>query len=116
MNKGKKDLRTVYLLFGVLAMVDLTFIIILLCATYGVTRPIELSGNIECNSGNLGIDYKSDYNSKVNFNNYTKQYEGDFIPKILNLKGIDNLNCKLSFNIKGTSSQLLEIIGGGYNG
>jgi hypothetical protein len=118
MAKEKRDLRIVYLMVGFISFLILMFTVIIFIAGHFVNQPVEVSGNIECNSGNIGIDYKSVYNSTVSFNNYTKQYEGDFIPKILNLNGINNLNCKISFNAKGSASDLLNIISerNDYNG
>ena len=100
-TNNKKDLRIVYVLFGILILLDLSFLVWYGINAYVTTRPIEIGGSIECNSGNIGIDYQTHFNQ-------TYPYEN--IPTTLDLKGIDNLNCKATFTSKTHASDAIQII------
>lgn len=105
----KKDWTVLYLLFGILLMIDLTFLIGYGITAYIATRPIEFGGNVECNSGDIGIDYQS---AATNFSYYDPLSKSNvtgthLIDKVLNLKGIKNVDCKLSFNSKGQISDIV---------
>lgn len=77
--------------------------------------PFEIEGS--CNTGFIGIDYKSTFDNQPY--SYLKQiYDGsqpqdfklvkntkyfiEYLPKELNIKNIDGLNC--NFNVKGAIS------------
>ena len=97
----KKDLRIVYLLFGLLVVIDVSFLVFLGIQAYVTTRPIEIGGSVQCNSGNIGIDYQTHFNSTYPYQN---------IPTVLNLKGINNLSCRLDFQTKSQISDLIYFV------
>jgi len=113
MKKDKLDLRIVYLLFGILLMIDLTFIAWYGITAYITTRPIEFGGSIDCSSGKIGLDFEMNNNIQ----NYTIRYLGNNLTAFkedplmdhFNIKGIDNLNCKASFNSKTQISDAISI-------
>lgn len=113
----KRDLRIVYILFGILVMLDVTFIVCYVAYSYVITRPIEIGGTIECNSGNIGVDYQSIYNNtrvKANITLLDETYNFNQVvgwtPKAFNLKGIDGLNCKVQVNSKAHISDLIYLM------
>ena len=68
--------------------------------------PYEIEGS--CNSGFIGVDFQSEFKNEewkerneyevYNPHNFTR-YKPNIIPKKLNLKNIDGLNC--NFKVKG---------------
>lgn len=112
--KQQKDLRVAYILFGILILLDLSALIFYGITIYAATRPIEVGGTVECNSGYIGIDYESYFNTSESTTQFgSGEYsfnitdrEG-WTPKILNIKGINNLNCKVEFNSKLQISDLI---------
>lgn len=117
LEKPRVDLRVVYLLFGLLALFDISCLIWYGINAYVTTRPIELSGSIECNTGNIGIDFQSYYNTTLQKNrivllNETYNYNErvGWTPTQFNLKGINNLYCKAQFNSKNQISDVASII------
>jgi len=123
--KAKKDLRIVYLSFGILILLVVAALVGYGITAYIITRPIELSGSIDCSSGKIGIDYESVYNftrqdvnaideiylgnlsSKTTMNITSEYKDGKLVPKKFNIKGIDNLNCKITFDSKSQLSNLI---------
>jgi hypothetical protein len=113
----KKDLRVLYLIIGTMLILWLTlstaFLIWYGITAYITTRPIELSGSIDCSSGKIGLDIESENNIQ----NYTTSYLGnnltafkeDMLFKHINLKGVDNLNCKATFSSKTQISDAISI-------
>jgi hypothetical protein len=80
--------------------------VFMICASIIFSSSIEAEGNIECNSGNIGIDIES-------FNNIQKYkctpfgsdkpqdcFNQDLMLKHINLDGINDLNCKASGKVK----------------
>ncbi len=60
-------------------------------------KPFTLEG--ECDTGHIGIDYRSDFYTDSNFTT-------EYIPKSFNLKDVDNIKCK--YKISGSlTPQLL---------
>lgn len=113
----RKDLRILYVLFGVLILLDISALICYWITAYVTTRPIELGIKGECNSGNIGVDYQSVYNSsyslKENITFFGSKYESKqtigWTPRIFTLKGIDGLNCKFELNSKIRVSDLIVL-------
>jgi len=109
-TERKKDLRIFYLGAAIFTVVVLSILIFYGISAYILTRPVELSGSIECNSGNIGLDYQSDYNiSKVNYYDILNitTYKYDLQPKKFDIKGIKDLNCKVQFDSKNQLSNLI---------
>jgi hypothetical protein len=116
--KPKEDLRVIYLIIGLLVLIDISFVVLYGIYTFAITRPMELGMSGECNSGNIGLDYQSSYNDTLitttigsgeySFNMTSAQ---GFVPRVLNIKGIDNLNCKFQMNAKGTIFDLMKLMG-----
>lgn len=96
-------------------MVGIIIIVIICSITLILNNKNDFEINIDCNSGKIGVDYQSYYNTSIQKSNLTlldETYEINKIvgwtPKIFNIKGIDNLNCKAT--IKTSSSTLGGII------
>jgi hypothetical protein len=98
MTKEQINYKTLYILIAILVFIDVTFIIGYGISAYIITRPTEINGKIECNSGKINIDYKSNYSTNLS----------EFIPSKLDIQGIDNMNCKAEFASKGSMSTMLN--------
>ena len=114
--KGEKELDIIksksplsYMIFwNLLVFGALIAFVSVMFMEYQRTRvfPFEIEGN--CNTGFIGIDYKSTFDNQP-YDYYWKDIVGDphksiayyvkYIPKELNLKNIDGLNC--NFKVKG---------------
>jgi hypothetical protein len=113
-NPPKKDLRILYVILGVLILLDISFLVVYGITAFIVTRPVEFAGSIECNTGKIGVDYESFYNNSLSRQNITllnETYDFNKIvgwtPEKFNLKGVDNLYCKAQFN---TKNQIINIV------
>lgn len=83
-----------YNIEAIIGMACFTFILIILML--GLIYPIETKIEFKCDSGNLDIDYQSDFI----VSSYTT-YKTEYVPKVLNINGLDNVRCEGTYYIKG---------------
>jgi len=120
-NQGYKIWITLIIVIGLIIISSIFAVTAILNSRNDFAGGID--GTIDCNSGNLGLDYQSTYNNTLytkdsfSFKNGTNTdvynyLEGGFVPKILNIKGINNMSCKVNakLNLNTSTSNLNTIL------
>ncbi len=107
--------KNLWFVLGITFLICSSLILIVL-----FNSKVDVSGSLDCNSGKVDLKYEQSYREvklpdfSGSFINITNQTKFQDVPLYLKFNGIDNLNCKSSFHVKGNPI-IFNLVYGGKN-
>lgn len=105
----------------IVSVLCITVIFIALLFFIGEINDIKVKGTIDCSSGNIDLDYRADWKYQSSLKDMTDYigtsredlglltYFSDYFPRSFALEGIDNITCRMEYELEGNMIGLRKL-------